>query len=101
MAQFDENELAKLAQLSRIECTAEEKKKLLHSLTRVIAYVDILQAVDTEGVAPCNTVLETVNNVMREDDVGETLPREQFLANAPSHVGGMIRVPPVIKFNNQ
>jgi aspartyl-tRNA(Asn)/glutamyl-tRNA(Gln) amidotransferase subunit C len=37
---------------------------------------------------------------MREDKVGETLPRELFLANAPSHVGGLIRVPPVIKFTN-
>ena len=36
-------------------------------------------------------------NVTREDVVGELLNREAFLANAPSHVGGMIRVPPVIK----
>ena len=27
----------------------------------------------------------------------ESLNRDAFLANAPSHIGGMIRVPPVIK----
>jgi len=37
---------------------------------------------------------------MREDLVVPTLTREEFLANAPAHVGGMVRVPPVIKFSN-
>lgn len=56
-----------------------------------------MKEVDTEGVEVCNHVSETVSNVMREDDIGETLPRETFLENSPSHVGGMIRVPTVIK----
>jgi aspartyl-tRNA(Asn)/glutamyl-tRNA(Gln) amidotransferase subunit C len=56
--------------------------------------------VDTEGVLPCTRVLESLTNVMREDTVSQTYSREEFLANAPAHVGGMIRVPPVIKFSN-
>ncbi|MBI3236171.1 MAG: aspartyl/glutamyl-tRNA amidotransferase subunit C [Chlamydiales bacterium] len=42
-------------------------------------------------------VLKGLRNVMRKDEVGTPLSREEFLANAPSHVGGMVRVPPVIK----
>lgn len=98
MAEFDEKELSKLTKLCRIECTEEEKKKLFESLKKVIKYVEQLQEVDTEGVPPCNHVLEAASNVMREDEIGKVLPREKFLANAPAHVGGMIRVPTVIKF---
>jgi len=98
---MDEKEFAKLAKLCRIETTEEEKKAFIGGLKKVLTYIEQLQEIDTEGVATCNHVLETISNVMREDEVGDILPRDLFLANAPSHVGGMVRVPPVIKFNNQ
>ena len=98
MANFNETELVKLTHLCRIECTEEEKKALHQHLARVLDYIEQLKEVDTEGVEPCYSVLETLTNVMREDEIKESLSRDPFLANAPAHVGGMIRVPPVIKF---
>lgn len=92
-----EEEFKKLTELCRISCTEEEKEKLLSSIRQILVYVDQLKEIDVAGAAPCNTVLETLNNVFREDTPQEPLPRDAFLANAPSHVGGMIRVPPVIK----
>lgn len=89
-----------MTKLCRIECTAEEKKALHKQLSNVLQYIEQLNEVKTEGVEPCLRVLETLTNVMRDDAVGETLPRDVFLANAPAHVGGMVRVPPVIKFSN-
>jgi aspartyl-tRNA(Asn)/glutamyl-tRNA(Gln) amidotransferase subunit C len=100
MAEFDENELNKLAKLCRIECTEEEKKAIHSQITGILKYIELLDEADTTGVEPCYTVLETLTNVMREDVVEETLSRELFLANAPAHVGGMIGVPPIIKFAN-
>ena len=100
MANFDERELNQLIRLCRIECTEEEKKALHHHLASVLKYIEQLNEVDTTGVEPCYRVLETLSNVMREDTVSETLSRDAFLANAPAYVGGMIRVPPVIKFSN-
>jgi aspartyl-tRNA(Asn)/glutamyl-tRNA(Gln) amidotransferase subunit C len=97
MAEFDERELTKLTQLCRIDCTEEEKKILHQQLASILSYIELLEEVDTEGVEPCYQVLKTLTNVMREDEIGESLPRDLFLANAPAHVGGMIRVPPVIK----
>lgn len=99
MAEFDEKELIKLTKLCRIDCTEEEKKALYQQLAKILNYIEQLKEVDTEGVEPCNRVLEMLTNVMREDEIGETLPRDLFLANAPAHVGGMVRVPPVIKFS--
>jgi aspartyl-tRNA(Asn)/glutamyl-tRNA(Gln) amidotransferase subunit C len=93
---FSERELEKLMRLSRIECTEEEKKKLRANLTRILAYFQQLKRVNTDGVAACDHVLESMHSVWREDEVGPLLERELFLSNAPSHVGGMIRVPPVM-----
>jgi len=95
MMNFDEKELFKLAQLSRIEYSPEEKEMLLARLKEFLSYIDLLKEVNTEGVEPCRSILKEVVNAMREDEEGEHLPREVYLANAPAHTGGMIRVPPV------
>lgn len=97
MAQLDKETLKNLAQLSRIDCSDEEQEGLLQDLKNILNYIEQLNEVNTDNVPPCNHVLEDVANVTREDVVGETMPRELFLSNAPSQVGGMIRVPPVLK----
>jgi aspartyl-tRNA(Asn)/glutamyl-tRNA(Gln) amidotransferase subunit C len=97
MSMIDKEEIEKLIALCRIECTEEEKKALQFHLGNILKYVAELEEVDVEGVEPCYRVLQTLKNVLREDKVGELLPRELFLANAPSHVAGLIRTPPVLK----
>jgi aspartyl-tRNA(Asn)/glutamyl-tRNA(Gln) amidotransferase subunit C len=86
-----------LTKLCRIECSQEEKEKLFEKLSNILSYMDLLGEVGTQDITPCNQVIETLNNIMREDKVGETLSREEFLANSPSHIGGMIKIPPVLK----
>jgi aspartyl-tRNA(Asn)/glutamyl-tRNA(Gln) amidotransferase subunit C len=97
MAELDKKAIKTLSQLSRIDCSEEEQDALLMDLKKILHYVEQLNEVDTTHVAPCNHVLDDIANVMREDIPGTPLPRDVFLANAPSHVGGLIRVPPVIK----
>jgi len=94
---MEEENFIKLTKLCRISCTEEEKSAFLKSLDNILKYIEALQEVNTDNIPPCNTVLETLSNVMREDVPGETLSRESFLANALAHTGGMVRVPPVIK----
>jgi aspartyl-tRNA(Asn)/glutamyl-tRNA(Gln) amidotransferase subunit C len=94
---MEESDFNKLSRLCRISYTEEEKKDFLKSIEDMLSYVDLLQEVDTEGVPPCLTVLETLTNKLREDTPEEPLSRDLFLANAPSQVGGMVRVPPVLK----
>ena len=101
MSQFTDKELKELKKLCRIECTPEEEEKLVQNLKKILDHAEQLQEIDTEGVVSCNYVLQDLQNtVMRNDEEGETLSREKFLANAPDHIGGMVRVPPVIKPSN-
>jgi aspartyl-tRNA(Asn)/glutamyl-tRNA(Gln) amidotransferase subunit C len=97
MAKVDAQTIQNLTKLSRIECSEAEKAKLTKDLGSIIAYFDLLEELDTHDVKPCDHVIEGVSNVTREDIVGETLPRKVFLDNAPDQVGGMVRVPPVMK----
>ena len=87
-----------LAHLCRIKLMDDEKEILGQSLDKILDYMNLLDEVSTVDVAPCTSILETSQNVMREDEIGKTLPREVFLQNAPKHVGSMIKVPPIIQF---
>jgi aspartyl-tRNA(Asn)/glutamyl-tRNA(Gln) amidotransferase subunit C len=98
MTEFDSHTLAHLKKLCKISCTPEEEEDILNSLPRILEYAATLNEVNTDDVKPCSYVLSSMlKNQMREDEVNHLLPREQFLANAPDQIGGMIRVPPVLK----
>lgn len=98
MSDFDHQTLEHLKRLCRIECTEEENQAILKSLGRVVRYVAQLSEIDTENTTPCRYVLRgMVKSQLREDQVADPLSREQFLANAPDQIGGMIRVPPILK----
>ena len=97
MAHLDKKMIEYLSDLSRIDLSDEEQQALLLDLESILSYIDLLNEVDTDGVEPCNHVLADMQNVMREDEIGEVMQREIFLSNSPAQIGGMIRVPPVIK----
>lgn len=98
MANFDHQTLEHLKKLCRIECTEEESGEILSSLSRVLEYVEQLKEVNTDNTKTCRYVLRgMMKNRMREDEIKDLLPRDQFLGNAPDQIGGMIRVPPVLK----
>ena len=97
MANVDKKTIKSLTQLSKIQCTEEEEESLLQDLKNILAYVEQLEEVNTENAIACNHILELSDNVWREDVIGATLSREVFLSNAPSQVGGLVKVPTVIK----
>ncbi len=97
MTELNRQLLKNLTQLSRIAVTEEEEESLLRDLQKILIYADQLQSLDTQDVPPCYSVLDDLCNVLREDIVNDQLPRALFLANAPDHVGGLVRVPPVLK----
>lgn len=94
---MDQATLRELSKLCRIECSEEEEAHFSKDLQGILNYFAQLQEVNTEGVSPLDHILESLVNVTREDEISKVMPRERFLENAPSHVGGMIRVPNVMK----
>lgn len=97
MAKLTKESIKNLVKLSRIECSEKEQDALLSDLEKILALFEQLEEINTDDIPPCNQVIEGMANVMRDDVIDEIMPREAFLSNAPSQIGGMIRVPPVIK----
>ncbi len=99
MSDLSKESIESLSKLSRIALTDEEKQALFADLEKILTYIEMLDEVDTEGARPCNSVLAELQSVFREDQIEKILPREDFLNNAPEQIGGLIRVPTVIKKN--
>jgi aspartyl-tRNA(Asn)/glutamyl-tRNA(Gln) amidotransferase subunit C len=86
----------KLAHLSRLRFTADEKGQIRSDLERMIHFVEKLDELDLNGVEPLIFMTDEVN-VLREDEVKGSVPREQALRNAPAHTDTFFTVPKVIK----
>ena len=71
-----------ISQLSRLRLPEEEKAKMAGDLEGILAYMDTLNTLDTSGVEPLSHVFP-VKNVLREDEVKPSTPREALLRNAP------------------
>lgn len=81
-----------LANLARLELSAEEKASLQNDLSAIIGYMNKLSMIDTEGVAPMEHVLG-LSNVMRQDEVVPPYNREALLSCAPKTEDGFYDVP--------
>lgn len=72
-----------IAGLSRLELEAGEKQAMTAELERIIAYMDVLNRLDTAGVEPMSHVFP-VKNVLREDEVEPSQDRAGLLAGSPA-----------------
>ena len=85
-----------VADLARLALTEEEKELFREQLSSILAYAERLQALDTGDIPPTATVLP-LQNVLRDDKVRPSLPREDALANTPDTDGVHVRVPAILE----
>jgi aspartyl-tRNA(Asn)/glutamyl-tRNA(Gln) amidotransferase subunit C len=85
-----------VADLARLALTEEEKERFREQLSSILSYAARLQQLDTRAIPPTATVLP-LQNVLREDEVRPSLPREDALANAPEVEDAHFRVPIVLE----
>ena len=95
MSKITADDVRKVAQLARLELPEETIATYTGQLERILDYVDQLQAVDTEGVAPTTRAVEGVN-ATRDDRVETTDVREDLLNQAPLREGDFFRVPKIL-----
>mgnify|MGYP001431210103 CR=1 FL=1 len=85
-----------VASLARLDLDEEEKAKFTEQLNAILKYVEKLNELDTDQVEPTSHVI-ALTNVMREDVVRPSTPRETALQNAPDEDEGQFRVPAVLE----
>lgn len=88
-------DVERVALLARLELDDQQIEQLTPQLAEIVGYVDQLGEVDTEGVEPMAQAVDGAN-VLKPDEVRESLPREKALASAPRHNGAGYLVPAVL-----
>ena len=86
----------RIASLARIAITEEDAVKMAPELDTILHWIEMLEEVDTAGVAPMTAVIPNTLR-LRDDVVTDGGIREQVLANAPVAEHGFFAVPKVIE----
>ena len=83
-----------IANLCRLDISEEEALKQADQLEKILAYMEQLSQLDTTGIEPLFQSFP-LENVWREDQVGESLSEEKAFANAPEEEDDYFQVPAV------
>ena len=90
-------DVERIAALSHLELTSDEKELFRRQLADILAYAEQVQAIDTSGV-PATAHVHAREGLERADEPRGSLPVADALANAPDPASGagLFRVPRVI-----
>ncbi len=88
-------EVEHVAGLSKLNLSEKELTSMTEQLDTILSYVSKLDELDTTKVAP-TTHAFSLSNAFREDEVQESLPRDEALANGPKVNKEAFVVPKII-----
>jgi len=89
-------EVLHIALLARLGLTESEVDKFREQLSNILENFEVLQQADTTNVPPTAQSIP-LQNVMKTDEVSDSLSQEQVLANAPRKEGDYFRVRAVLE----
>ena len=93
---IDRNTVLRIARLSRIAMEEDALDPMARELNGILAWVEQLGEVDTEGVEPMTGAI-AATLPQRDDRPAAGAPTDDLLANAPEADDGFFIVPRVIE----
>ena len=93
---IDAATVRRVAKLARIAEPEARLEPLAAELTAILSWIEQLNEVDTEGVAPMTSAVHAVLP-LREDVVADGGDAARVLANAPRSKDGFFVVPKVVE----
>lgn len=94
-APITSQDVAKVAKLARLRLTDEELDRFTGQLADILGHAAEIEALDLADVEPMARPIPLAN-VLRSDEPGQPLDRDEVLAMAPSVEDNQFRVPPSI-----
>lgn len=88
-------EVEKVALLARLRLSDNELASMTQQLSQVLGYIEQLEELDTTDVEPMVHAVE-LENVLVDDVLVDSLPRDKALAASPKTDGETFLVPPVL-----
>ncbi|QNP28481.1 Asp-tRNA(Asn)/Glu-tRNA(Gln) amidotransferase subunit GatC [Cylindrospermopsis curvispora] len=92
---IDREQVRKVANLARLELTAEEEEQFTFQLGSILEYVEQLGELDVSNVLPTTRAID-LSNVTREDKLKPYPEREAILRGAPQQEGDFFKVPKIL-----
>jgi aspartyl-tRNA(Asn)/glutamyl-tRNA(Gln) amidotransferase subunit C len=89
------SDVTHVATLARLNLSAEEVERFTAQLAAVLDHAADVASLDTSEVAPTAHPLPLAN-VLRADEAGPGLDRDELLAAAPAVEEGRFRVPRIL-----
>jgi len=90
-------EVLHIALLARLGLTEDEVDRFREQLSNILENFEILQQVDTSDIPPTAQSID-LQNVVKGDEVTDSLSQSEILANAPRKDGEFFRVRPVLEW---
>jgi aspartyl-tRNA(Asn)/glutamyl-tRNA(Gln) amidotransferase subunit C len=96
MPAFTPDDVDRIAELARLDLTADERALFARQLADILTYAEQVQQVDTRDVPPMSHAAAAES--LRDDQERPSLPREDSLAGAPlaAPAAGLFKVPRVL-----
>ena len=95
MATLSRADVEHVAHLARLGLNEDELRRLEGQLNHILDQYAILASVPTDHIAPTAQTIE-LENILRDDVAGPSLPVEDVLANAPARDGDFLVVPAIL-----
>lgn len=95
MSGLEADTVRRVAELARLQLTADEVAKFTAQLGSVLGYIEKLNAVDTKTVEPMTHALD-LPPALRPDEVTTSPGVEKMLGSAPETLHDQFKVPQVI-----
>ena len=88
-------EVEYVAKLAKLGFNEEEKEEFTSQLNSILDYFKKLDELDTEKIEPTAYVI-SMPNLLNEDKVKPSLPREEVLSNSKNIIKGYFKVPKIM-----
>ena len=89
-------DVVKVGELARLKLDDQELDTFTGQMDAILAYVEKLNELDTEGIVPTAHAVP-LENAFRDDEVRPSIGADNALAAAPDRVEDFFRVPKVIE----
>ena len=94
---ISKNVVKKIAELARLKLNDSDCNLFSKQMSNIVSYISKLDEIDTKKIKPLSSIIPYQKNVMRDDNVKNSLKLEQTLKNAPEKDNNFIQVPKIIR----
>jgi len=95
MARISAEDVHGIAALARLDLSKEEADRMARELEGILGYIEQVQSLDTEGIAPMTHAVD-FSCPLRADEVTPSFPVAEAMQNAPRHADGFFEVPRIV-----